>query len=250
VNIVADEEGVEKLFFELASDSRLSILKRLKSEKGKMGEIARKLDLSTTDTFRQLQRLSDALLVDKQNDGSYSITQYGSLVLRLSNSLELLFKHRSFFSSHDFMRLPGQFLDRIGELSKAEFSPDTMASINVVQRIIREANQYLWAGASEQPLSIRPILQASIPQGVKYKFLFHKRYIPTSPTVAGMEGAVEWRTIEDIPVNIVISAREVGISFYLPDGKTDYIGFFGTDQVFMNWVKEVFQYYWEKGTRI
>ena len=122
-----------------------------------MRELARKLNLSTTDTFRQLQRLSDALLVQKQNDGNYGITQYGIFVLRLSNNLELLFKHRTFFSSHDFTRLPSQFLDRIGELSKAEYSSDTMASVNVVQRIIREADQYMWAGAAEQPLSIRHI---------------------------------------------------------------------------------------------
>jgi predicted transcriptional regulator len=59
---LVDEEGIERLFFELASDSRLSILWEINREKGKMREIARKLNLSTTDTFRQLQRLSDALL--------------------------------------------------------------------------------------------------------------------------------------------------------------------------------------------
>jgi predicted transcriptional regulator len=247
---LVNEEAIEKLFFELASESRLNILLEINRQKGKMREIARKLDLSTTDTFRQLQRLSDALLIQKQNDGSYGITQYGIFVLRFSNSLEFLFKHKAFFSSHDFARLPSQFLDRIGELSKAEFSPDTMASINVVQRIIREADQNIWAGAAEQPLSIRHILEESIPRGVKYKFLFHKRYIPAYPTFQGMELAVEWRAIEDIPVNIVISEKEAGISFYLPDGKTDYVGFFGMDPIFMNWVKELFVYYWAKGTRV
>ncbi len=167
-----DEEGIEKLFFELASESRLSILREINRQKGKMREIARKLNLSTTDTFRQLQRLNDAMLVQKQNDGNYGITQYGIFVLRSSNNLEFLFKYRPFFSSHDFNRLPSQFLDRIGELSKAEFSSDTMASINVVQRIIREADKYMWTGVAEQPLSIRHILVESIPRDVKYKFLF------------------------------------------------------------------------------
>jgi predicted transcriptional regulator len=247
---LVNEEGVDRLFFELASESRLSILREISRQKRKMREIARTLDLSTTDAFRQLQRLSDALLVEKQTDGSYEITQYGLLVLKFSNSLELLFKHKTFFSSHDFKRIPSQFLDRIGELSKAEFSPDIMASINVVQRIIREADQYMWAAASEQPLSIRPILAESIPRGVKYKFLFHKQYIPTAPIFPGMERSVEWRAIEGIPVNVVISEKEAGISFCLRDGRTDYGGFFGKDPTFVNWVREVFQYYWDKGTRI
>jgi predicted transcriptional regulator len=245
-----DEEGIERLFFELASESRLSILREINRQKSKMREIARKLNLSTTDTFRQLQRLSDVLLVQKQNDGNYGITQYGIFVLRLTNNFEFLFKNRTFLSSHDFTRMPSQFLDRIGELSKAEFSSDVMASINVVQRIIREAEQYVWTGAAEQPLSIRHILVESIPRGVKYKFLFPKRYIAAASTFPGMERAVEWRAIEDIPVNFVISEKEAGISFGLPGGKTDYAGFFGKDPVFMNWVKDVFQYYWAKGTRV
>jgi len=245
-----DEEGIERLFFELASDSRLSILKEISRQKGKMREISRKLNLSTTDTFRQLQRLSDALLIQKQNDGSYEVTQYGVFVLRFAKVLEFLFRHRKFLSEHDFSRLPNQFLDRIGDLSKAEFSPDTMASINVVQRIIREAEQYVWTGAVEQPLSIRPILVESIPRGVKYMFLFPKRYIAATLTFPGMERAVEWRAIEDIPANFVISEKEAGVSFCLHDGKTDYAGFFGKDPVFMNWVKDVFQYYWAKGTRV
>ena len=245
-----DEEGIERLFFELASESRLSILREINRQKGKMREIARKLNLSTTDTFRQLQRLSDALLLQKQNDCNYGITQYGIFVLRMSNNLEFLFKHRTFFSSHDFTRLPGQFLDRVGELSKAEFCSDTMASVNVVQRIIREADQYMWAGAAEQPLRIRHILVESIPRGVTYKFLFPKQYITAALTFPGMERAVEWRAIEDIPVNLVISEKEAGISFCQPDGKTDYAGFFGKDPAFMNWVKDVFEYYWAKGARV
>ena len=245
-----DEVGIERLFFELASESRLSILREINRQKGKMREIARKLNLSTTDTFRQLQRLSDALLVQKQNDGNYGITQYGIFILRLSNNLEFLFKHRTFFSSHDFKRLPSQFLDRIGELSKAEFSPDTMTSINIVQRIIREADKYMWAGTVEQPLGIRPILVESIPRGVKYKFLFHKRYIPAATISPGMERALEWRAIEDMSLNFVISEKEAGISFFLLNGKTDYGGFYGKDPTFMNWVRDLFEYYWAKGTRV
>jgi predicted transcriptional regulator len=242
-----DEEGIERLFFELASESRLSILQETYRQKGKMREIARKLNLSTTDAFRQLQRLSDALLVQKENDGSYRITQYGILVLRASNTLGLLYARKQFFSSHDFTRLPSQFLDRIGELAKAEFSSDTMASINVVQRIIREADKYVWTGTVEQPLSIRPILMESIPRGVKYNFLFPKRHITAALTFPGMEHAVEWRAFEGIPANFVISEKEAGVSFCLPDGKTDYAGFFGKDKVFMNWVEQLFQYYWDRG---
>ena len=53
-----------------------------------MQEVARKLDLSATDAFRQLQRLSEALLIERQTDSSYTITQYGRIVLRSTASLK------------------------------------------------------------------------------------------------------------------------------------------------------------------
>jgi hypothetical protein len=45
-----NQEGIEKLFFELASESRLGILRKLMEKDWKMNEdeVARKLDLTTT----------------------------------------------------------------------------------------------------------------------------------------------------------------------------------------------------------
>ena len=56
--------------------------------------------------------------------------------------------------------------------------------------------------------------------------------------------------MEDLPANIVLTEKEAGISFCLVGGKTDYIGFAGKDPVFVNWVKDLFLYYWEKGQKI
>lgn len=71
---LGDSDGLDKLLFELASESRLGILDTLQSRSLRMQEVARTLDLASTDAFRQLQRLSDALLISKQPDGSYTIT--------------------------------------------------------------------------------------------------------------------------------------------------------------------------------
>jgi len=70
--------GIESLFFELASESRLGILRELNMKNWKMNELARKLDLTTTETFRQLQRLNEALLVQKQVGGTYAISLYNN----------------------------------------------------------------------------------------------------------------------------------------------------------------------------
>jgi predicted transcriptional regulator len=72
---------LDKLFFELASENRLGIMLELQGVGFRMHEIARRLNMTDTETCRQLQRLSEALLIKKQPDGTYSITNYGKLAL-------------------------------------------------------------------------------------------------------------------------------------------------------------------------
>ena len=100
------ESGIEKLFFELASENRLSILHELTKENLKMQEIARRLDVTATEAFRQLERLSAALLVQRQPDGTFAIAEYGEIVLQLSSSLDFVSKYKDYFSKHDIIRLP------------------------------------------------------------------------------------------------------------------------------------------------
>jgi predicted transcriptional regulator len=94
------ESGIDKLFFELASENRLSILHELKKENLKMQEIARRLDVTATEAFRQLERLSAALLVQRQPDGTFAIAEYGEIVLQLSSSVEPSPAPPHFFLNH------------------------------------------------------------------------------------------------------------------------------------------------------
>lgn len=215
-----------------------------------MREIARKLDLTTTETFRQLHRLNEALLVKKEPDGNYTVTEYGWFVLQFSSSFEFIYKHRQFFSTHALRRLPDQFLYRIGDLCQAELRTDMMANINTAERITREAEQFMWGGGAEQPLDIGPAVQANLPKGVKYRWLFKEKYMPKEPLLPEISRFVEWRSFEALPVNIVLTEKEAGISFSLISGQVDYVAFVSKDPRFLNWVKELFLFYWEKGKRV
>ena len=236
-----NHEGIERLFFELASESRLGILRKLEEKNWKMNDVARKLDLTTTETFRQLQRLSEALLVQKQPEGTYAITQYGRLVLQLSSSLEFVFKHKQYFLTHDVWRLPQQFVNRIGELSQTNLMIGIFESTNKSSQMIGEAQQYMW-GVSPEPLPQSfDAIAKQIPKGVEYKIL--------SPQPPAKLPNLENRTLSDIPAIMALTEKEAGISFRFIGGRTDYAGFFGKDPGFLNWVKDLFLYYWDKGKR-
>ena len=174
---LATQDGIEKLFFELASENRIGIMRELQQENWKLNYLARKLDMTPTEAFRQLQRLTEIQLVQKLPEGTYGITQLGKLVLRLAVPLEFVFKYKEYFFAHNIWQLPDQFISRIGDLSSANLHLDTIESINKVSQMIKEANEYMW-GMGESPGfgDSGTIMNEKIQKGVDLKFLCQTRF--------------------------------------------------------------------------
>ena len=245
--------GIESLFFELASESRLGILRELNMKNWKMNDLARKLDLTTTETFRQLQRLNEALLVQKQIGGTYAITLYGKLVLQLSPSLELIFKHKEYFSTHDIGCLPYQFRNRIGELSGANLNMNAVENLNKVGQIVGEAEQYMWGLREGLGIeSMFPIFEEQMRKGIKFRELFPESDLATYRIGPETGRSIESRVLRlcDVHSTFAVTEKEAVVFFPLVGGRSDFTGFFGKDPIFLNWVKDLFQYNWDKGKRV
>ncbi|MFW9921463.1 MAG: helix-turn-helix transcriptional regulator [Candidatus Thorarchaeota archaeon] len=237
------EEGVEKIFFELASENRLAILRLLQASTLKMQDIAREIDVTPTESLRQLQRLGEAGLVQRQPDGSYTSTQYGTLVLRISASIDFLWRHREYFSKHDLLRLPPQFNNRIGELSGATLILDTIESLNIGQRIMMDATEYAWGIAEGHiPELMGPIMDEKVQSGLGIRMLIPHSALSPSATPHN----VELRGISEVPLGIALTESSAVVSFRFADGGLDYAGFSGTDPIFLDWAKDLFLYYWNR----
>ncbi len=234
-------ESLDRLFFVLASDSRLNILRELQAGNLKMQDIARRLDLTATEAFRQLERLSAALLVQRQPDGTYALTQYSKLELHLSSSMEFVLRHKQYFLTHDVWRLPLQFVNRIGELSKATLKMGLIESTFKSSQLIGEAQKYMW-GVSPEPLP-QPFdaIAKQIPKGVEYRIL--------SPQPSVRLPNLENRTFSESSAVLALTEKEAAVCFRFTDGRVDYAGFIGNDSTFLDWVKDLFLYYWERGKR-
>ncbi|HEX9907509.1 MAG TPA: hypothetical protein VGB78_03460 [Thermoplasmata archaeon] len=237
-------EGVNRLFIELASEDRLGVLRALHGKDLKMRELGRQLNLTATEIFRQLKRLSEAQLVQKMPDGSYSISPYGGLVLQLSASHEFVFKHRDYFLAHDLSRLPYPFINRIGELSQASLSMESYKNITWGEELVGQAQQYFWA-IVEGPGNER----LPVATGVKYRFLLPESLIPIGSNPPGSAHGIETRGLSDMPAIVALTEKHAGVFFYLLNGRTDYTGFLAEDSNSLDWVKDLFQYYWDKGKR-
>jgi len=239
---VENADRLDRLFYELSSESRLDILQVLQTESLKMQEIARQLDLTGTEAFRQLERLTAAILVQRQPDGAYALTQFGRLELHFAYSMDFILKHKQYFLTHDVWQLPQQFLNRLSEISQATLRTGLIESTFKSSQLIGEAKQYMW-GVSPEPLpqAFEDIVK-QIPKGVEYRIL--------SPQPPASLANLENRTLSNCPAIFALTEKEAALCLRFLDGRVDYAGFIGSDPTFLNWVKDLFLYYWEKGKRI
>ena len=235
-------DRLDRLLYELASESRLDILQVLQMESLKMQEIARQLDLTATEAFRQLERLTAALLVQRQPDGAYALTQFGRLELHFASSMDFILKHKQYFLTHDVWQLPQQFLNRLSEISQATLRTGLIESTFKSSQLIGEAKQYMW-GVSPEPLPQHfEDIANQIPKGVEYRIL--------SPQPPVSLANLENRTLSHCPAIFALTEKEAALCLRFLDGRVDYAGFIGNDPIFLNWVKDLFLYYWDKGKRV
>jgi len=244
-----EDRGVEGLFLELASESRLGILRELQTRNLRTQEIASRLDMTATEAVRQLQRLSEASLVQRQPEGSYAITEYGKLMLQLSSSSEFVFNHREYFLDHDVFRLPYQFVNRIGELSQTNLIMDAIENMNKVGQMFRGAEEFLWAMGEQAPESVGQTLDEQVQKGVKFRFLVPESLLPAvSASRAPMQN-IDVKGLPDLPALIGINEKEAIVGLRFVGGRVDYASFYGRDPISLNWVRDLFLYYWDKGKR-
>ena len=224
---LVEASGLEKLFFELASESRLGILRELQRENLKMQEIARRLDVTPTEAFRQLERLSAAMLVQRQPDGAFMLAEYGKVVLQISTSLDFLSKHKEYFSTHDLMMLPRQFINRVGELAGAKLEMDTIESLNKGAKWFTEAKQYAYGmGEGTIPAQMIPVMNQQAQRGLQIKMMIPAEILPAAKQ-PGTPKNVEIRGLSRIPGIIALNEEMAGICFRQLGGRIDYAGFFG-----------------------
>jgi predicted transcriptional regulator len=245
-------EGIEKLFFELASESRLSILREIAQKNRKLKDMARQLDLTQTEAFRQMQRLTETFLVEKKPDTTYGITEFGKLVLHQTLAFDFIFSHKDYFSTHDVWQLPTQFVDRIGTLSHANLQLDPIQNINLISCMIKETEQFLWGiGESAGIENLNNLINQKISAGVQFRFLgpavVHSPNYEIPPSASKN---FEVKVIStDVPVFVMVTEKEAAVGFRCVSGRLDYSGFVGKDSAFRIWAKDLFLYYWDSAKK-
>jgi predicted transcriptional regulator len=243
----ADEDRLSDLHFLLSNGDRRKIIKELQTRYLKLNEVARKLDITPTEAFRQLQKLTDAGLLEKMVDGRYRSTPYSSLIVESSAAMDFLSRHREYFLEHDTSLVPPQFRVRLGELSKTILFTEPVTNINTATEVLNNAEERIDVMAEQRLEQHGHLLRQRALEGVTLRFLLQESMIETiREERKAANTAGETRFIPRICVMIIRTEKSVGIAFPKLDGKMDYQAFAGTDPGSMNWADDLFEDQWNR----
>ncbi|MEJ2281229.1 MAG: hypothetical protein P8X97_04845 [Candidatus Bathyarchaeota archaeon] len=250
-------KNYNSLLFELSSTDRLDILFLLKKTPLRLSHISSKLDFTVQETSRNITRLFKTKLIIKDVEGSFHLTSYGEEVLNLLSGYRFLFENRKYFRTHTLIELPKIFRASLGLLDGCESVKDVMAAFHNVEKMIANAEEFVWILTDQVLASTIPYLKKAIERGVKFRLLMPKNYVPSNDVrelvnnpifeKASRKRKLENRFLETIDIFLCLSENEAAaMAFPRLKGGFDYTGFRSTNEVAMEWSKGVFKYYWTK----
>jgi predicted transcriptional regulator len=249
------------LMFEVSNEDRVRILNELSAEPHTYSDLSRKLDITTQEVSRHVQRLTGNGLTTRRSDGLLELTPFGGLLLRQLSTLRFTSKHRDYFTEHVMDGLPDMFLSRIGELRDSTLITDVMVVIHRVQKVIEEAEEYLLNINMRYFSSGFEAIKGAYDREVKGCFLHgsglqfpsemmeDRRRVFPDGYIERVKGAgMYMERLLDVPMILYLSEKEVAlVCFPGLDGVFDFRGFASKDAGTHQWSRDLFQYYWEKG---
>lgn len=246
VNVSEDE--IENLFYNLSSESRLDILSAISVERLRMNEIAKKVNITVTEASRQIHRLNAESLIEKHNDGTYDLTNFGKLALHFIPMFGLIVKNKRYFLEHNVWALPNTFINRLGELSQGVLIEEMSEMVNRIERMMRSADEYVYV-ITDQVMNVHSrIMAQQTSKGIKFRSIAHEKLV--NPKAKKYQGDVETKILSSIPGLLVLTEKEGLFAFLSVDGRLSHSGFIGTDEFLKNWIKDLFAYYWKSAKKI
>lgn len=254
-------ERIADYFLELASSQRMNILLNLDQNRSKVSIIAKHLDATPQEVHRNFERLERNGFISKDNDGLYSVTSFGKMVLLQVPSMAFLINNQKFFKNHGFENLPVKFIHRIGSLENSKHVKGFVKVQEKWESIYKNATKYIYNilfEVSYNSDTISIILKKTR-SGIKIKSVFSKSAIlPQERKVIIkkysfkkfiQDGNIQRKICKDVKVIVVLNEKEACVAFPETNGKIDVSEIFYSDEKdFHEWCLDYFNYCWENST--
>jgi predicted transcriptional regulator len=249
------------LLFELSNEDRFNILHRLQDNPQRISEIARRLNLTRQETSRNLARLCNSQLVQRNVNGLFNLTSYGEYVIKLLPGYTFLTKNADYFTTHTLSFLPHEFFYRIGDLANCPHLDDALLTFDDCERLINTAEQYLWFITHQYSVSMLPHLQHALERHVQIRIItftdlppppgyFEHEFVQAFQDAykpAVQSGQYEERHLPTLTICLGVADPQQGhIVFPTMNGGFDYKGFTVIDNQSHCYSKDLFVFYWNQ----
>ena len=254
-------DNTAKEFLELSSEQRLGIVLRLFEKKSNVSTMAKELDATVPEVYRNFERLVKAELIAKDTDGNYYLTTYGKTVYAQIPSLVFVSQNKKYFRNHDFGDLPQKFIQRIGVLNDGQHIKGFVKVLECWKEIYKNANEYINNILSEVPYTsdlMEPLVNR-LKNNIKVNSIFSESAIIPNERKKMLdkidfkkyieEGLIERKMKKDVSVALVLNEKEAGIIFPTADGNTDMSEMYYSSQPrFHEWCLDYFRYCWDNAS--
>ncbi|HXG07356.1 MAG TPA: transcriptional regulator [Nitrososphaera sp.] len=250
-------DGVGSLFFELAGDLRLSMLRSLNQKNYRLSQLASEVDATMQEAHRNMTRLIDAGLVAKDREGELTLTSYGRTIVTIIPSYEFLYRNREFFADHSLGDLPPKFIQRMGAFRNCETVRGVMAILQRWKNLYTESEKYIKEIMAQVPLDLIETISSRVEKGVKFSYIFAANaVVPKGRTQLLQKvgwrnfisrGLVERRMLPEVKVMTIFNEKQGCVLFPNLKGEPDLnVMFLGEDKEFLEWCSDFFNYQWEQ----
>lgn len=239
---------------EISSEQRMLILSHLSDKKLKLSELAKKIDTTSPEVHRNLERLTNANLIKKDNDGLYMLSTYGETFLTVIPTISFMSKNKKYFTNHTFGNLPTKFIQRIGSLSNSHIITGVSNVLETWKDIFGNSKDYIYGILYEEPLYlIEPIINKA-KEGIKIQSIFSDLAIVPKGRKELLEklefnnileqGCVERKIRKDVQIVVVMNEKESSVMFPTKEGVDMSNMFFSDDPNFHEWCLDYFRFCW------
>ncbi|HYY70839.1 MAG TPA: ArsR family transcriptional regulator [Nitrososphaeraceae archaeon] len=225
-------DETEEIFSSLANSQRLAILYIISENKKTLSSIAKELKITTQETHRNLNKLMNSNIIEKDFKGYFSLTVFGDMIIKNISAINFLSKHKRFFSEHNFHNIPIKFIQRIGALEKSDFLSGFVAVIEHIKRMYQNCEKYIYSILPQVPLDL---IHTAIPivreRGLKFKHILPIDALIPKKSEEFLEnegysqllhkGIIERRMVTKTNLGIVLTEHQALVMFPLSKGLVD-----------------------------
>lgn len=251
---------INDLFFEFSNEGRFEVFKSLYKGKKRHNQLEKELNIRGSEISRHLKRLIEKNLVKKTMDNKYAITNIGKMFLDILELFEASLKYEVFFNTHNIDNIPLNLILQLGNLKTIKINNGTMQNIELWSEMIKKSEGYILAISDQFQDSILPAverkinnLSIDIKALVDNNVLKSKGYEKLQDRHSFYEKiniSQNIRMLKQIYVSLLATDKGA-ILFLSREGKIDYSEcLFDDNEIFIQWSKELFDWYWKKGINI